>query len=281
MFEQQNDDENVSDESDDNSDVEEVDEVEAESTTSVSDDAERNSTDGAPGDADDPANPDEELAAFDAKLAQALGTRPGHQDVDAEDTNSSDDNMDDNQMEALDEHLANVFRERKELTKKRTENKDAKERIVNFKCRVLELLEIYVKRNRTGVLSLSLLTPILQVIRTTRSSLVSTKACKLMKKFSKLCKRYGLPKLEDADAMFKLLEQVHLEAGREASNAHSTACGQASLLIVRALVRHDRETLRNVDKIYAKTKEKILSDSSCKVKNLFFTDWDNWCSSAR
>ena len=281
MFEQQNDDEDGSSESSEASDVEEVDEVEFGSTTSVSDDLESNLTDNASEDSDDPKEPDEELRSFDAKLAQALGTRPRHQDADGESISSTDEDMNDDQMEALDEHLAKVFREQKKLTKKKSEKKDAKETIVNFKCRVLELLEIYVKKNHSRTRSMHLLTPLLVAIRTTTSSLVSTKACSLIREYAKLCKGDGLPKLEDAAALFKHLEEVHLEAGREASNAHSSACSQASLIIVKALVAHDRENLRQVVKMYGNTQEQVLFDPHYKVKTLFFTDWLNWCTSAQ
>jgi DNA polymerase phi len=267
----------------DASDVEEVDVVDAESTSSSAGDGSGNS------DADDTSEssdegssgPDNELVAFDAKLAQALGTRPGNEDLNAEDSSSSDEDMDDEQMAALDEHLEMVFRERKKLTSRKKEKEDAKEIIVNFKCRVLELLEIYVKQQHSNSLALSLLVPTLAVIRISTSPLVSSKACSLMREYAKLCKGDGVPKVGDADTTFELLKAVHMEAMKEGSNAYASACSQASLLLVRVLVAHDRECLRRVVRIYGETQEKVLFDSSCKVKTSFFTDWQNWCTSAR
>ncbi len=85
-----------------------------------------------------------ELDAFDAKLAAALGTRKGQDDLEAEDTEGSDADMyeedvDEVEMEALDEKLAEVFRARKPTTNKKQERKDTKEAIINFKRRVLDL----------------------------------------------------------------------------------------------------------------------------------------------
>ncbi|KAK4692559.1 DNA polymerase phi, partial [Lecanoromycetidae sp. Uapishka_2] len=118
------------------SDVEEVDTADAGSTSSsAKSSSEDNGADHTSDSADDSDGPDEELTAFDAKLAQALGTRPGNADLNAEDTSSSDEDMDDEEMEALDEHLENVFKERKKATSKKTEKKDAKATVVNFKCR--------------------------------------------------------------------------------------------------------------------------------------------------
>ena len=235
------------------------------------------------GDAD-AADSDEvggELAALNAKLAQVVGTRPGNEDLDAEDSSSSDEEMTDEQMFELDVSLENIFRERKKVTSKRSEKKDAKENIVNFKCRVLELLEIYVKHEHRNGLGLSLSLPILTLIRTTTSPLVSRKASDVMREYARLCKGDGAPHVKDTESVFGLLEAVHIEAMKEGSNAHASACSQASLLLVRVLVAHDRECLRMVVKRYGATQESALFDSDCKVKTSFFTDWLNWCTSAR
>lgn len=261
------------------SDVEDVDVAEAGSTSPSADeqsDGESSNTDAADSDEDG-----DELAALNAKLAQIVGTRPGNEDLDAPDDSSSDEDMTDEQMFELNGSLENIFREQKKVTSKKAEKRDAKENIVNFKCRVLDLLEIYVKQEHGNGLGLSLCLPILTLVRTTTSPLVSRKACDVMREYARLCRGDGVPKFEDAELMFSLLEAVHIEAMKEGSNAHASACSQASLLLVRVLVAHDRECLRRVVKIYAATQESALFDSSCKVKTSFFTDWLNWCTSAR
>lgn len=232
---------------------------------------------------------DEELAAFDAKLAQALKTRPLNADLSASTAasspSSSDEDMDDAQMEALDSHIAAIFRERKKsitgTKSKKSQQKDAKETIVNFKCRVLELLEIFVKQQHRRLVSLELLMPLLTVTRTTTSQLVSSRACNLVREFSRVCKGKEMPETDDVAMVVKLLKGVHGEAMREASNAHASACSQASLLLVRLLVAMDRENLRKVVKVYASTQEALLMDPKCRVKISFFTDWMNWCATAR
>lgn len=284
MFEHDNDEddnEDDDDESSEASDVEDIEMADTKSAGSSSEDATSDDSDASSDSKEPSEGPDDELTEFNAKLAQALGTRPGAQDLDAGVGSSSDEDMDDEQMEALDSHLETVFRERKKLTSKKTEKKDAKENIVNFKCRVLELLEIYIKQQHANTLALNLLLPILTVIRTTTSPLVSNKACNLIREYSRLCKGDGLPTVVGTESIFELLESVHIEAGKEASNAHGSACSQASLLIVRLLVAQDRENLRRVVKVYASTQEKTLFGSNCKVKTPFFTDWLNWCTSAK
>ena len=281
MFEQENEDDDEKDEINEASDVEALDTSEDGSPSETSQDEEHDVMETSSDEADNVDGQDDELAAFDAKLAQALGTRPGHDDLKEGDSSSSDEDMDDEQMEALDEHLEKIFRERKKLTSKKTEKKDAKEMIINFKSRVLELLEIYVKQQHANIIALDLLLPILTLIRTTTSRVVSNKACNLLREYSKLCKGDGLPKVTNVEEMFALLQQIHIEAGKDASNAHASACSQASLLVVKALVAHDRETMLRVAKVYSATQENFACGADCKVKVSFFMDWFNWCTSAR
>lgn len=261
------------------SDVEEMDSAKTGSESfSAGDEQDEESSDRS---AADPDEDGDELAALNAKLAHVVGTRPSNEDLDAEDSSSSDEEMTDEQMFELDVSLENIFREQKKVTSKKNEKKDAKENIVNFKCRVLDLLEIYVKQEHRNGLGLSLSLLILTLIRTTTSPMVSRKACDVMREYARLCKGDGIPHIEDTESVFGLLEAVHIEAMKEGSNAHASACSQASLLLVRVLIARDRECLRRVVKVYGATQESSLFDSNCKVKTSFFTDWLNWCASAR
>ena len=261
------------------SDAEEVDEAETRSrSSSDEEDSDEGSSNTEAADSDGEAD---NLAALNAKLASIVGTRPGNEDLEAEDTSSSDEEMTDEQMFQLNESLENIFREQKKVTSKKRENKDAKENMINFKCRVLDLLHIYVKQEYGNSLGLSLILPTLTLIRTTKSPLVSRKACDVMRDYARLCKGDKVPRIADTEYIFGLLEAVHVEAMKQGSNAHASACSQASLLLVKVLVTHNREGLRKVVKVYAATQERALFDSSCKVKTSFFTDWLNWCTSAR
>ena len=224
----------------------------------------------------------EELAAFDTKLALALGTRPPTDaSNNAKDDTSSDEDMDDEQMEALDKHLEQIFREQKKTTSKKAQNKDAKEAIVNFKCRVLELLDIYIKNQHQNILAMQLLLPLLDAIRVTQSPLVSTKACNLIGEYFKLCKPGSMPKLTETESTFSTLCAVHERASLDGSNAYGNACGRASLLLVKILAAHDRENLRTVETIYGETHQRFMLDSKSRVRASFFTDWLNWSVSAR
>ncbi|KAL8875827.1 MAG: hypothetical protein Q9198_005864, partial [Flavoplaca austrocitrina] len=260
----------VEDSSDDGSDVEEVDMTNRNAVQSSPDEEDDSqvSSEGTE-DGDQSEEVDEETAAFNAKLAQALNAGE-----------STDEDMDDEQMEALDGPIASMFKARKKLVSKKQQRMEAKETIVNFKCRVLELLETFVKQRHKDLLALDLVLPLLTVIRTTTSRLVSARACKVMKDFSKRCKGRNAPHIEEQQgaAIIELLKEVHLEVMRESSNAHISACNQASLLLAKILVGNDKKTVKAVAEIYAHT-ESSMSDPQGRIKKLFFVDWLNWAKS--
>ena len=223
---------------------------------------------------------DEELAAFDAKLAAALGTRKGEDDLEASDTSGSDDDMDDDQMEALDEQLAIVFRARKDMVNKKKENKDAKGNIVQFKNRVLDLLEAYLKQEYLNPLALTLIVPLLTTARKTRTKQVSDRACQVLRDFCSRCKGKNVPAETNVSMITGLLNSVHTEACLESSQSHATACSQSSVLLVKVLVSVDPAAVSLAVDAYGHLRKKQLTDKQCHVQPSFFTDWNNWCANA-
>ena len=230
---------------------------------------------------DDSEGTDDELAAFDAKLAQALGTRKGNEDFAASDGDeSSDEDMDDEQMEALDEHLEKVFRERKKVASKKTEKRDAKETVVLFKSRVLELLEIYIKQQYSKQLALDLIMPLLTLIHTTTSKPVSEKACSLIREYSKVLKLKYHIYFPDNLTLLDLLGRIHKAATKDGSNAYGTACSQASILVSKFIISNGGRPADIIQR-YADTQLLFLTDPICKVRTSFFSDYLNWCTSTR
>ena len=245
---------------------------------------------------------DEELAAFDAKLAQALGTKPvkvneiennGYAVANgriqstavlesASSSDSSDLDMTDSEMQALDEHLSAVFRERKaqesSTKSKKVEKRDARDTIINFKSRVLELIEIYLKKEPKNAIAFSTIVPLLRCIRMTQSPQVSKKASEAIKQFIKAYKGCKIPARSITNS--KALEEVHTEALKDGSNAFGAASSQASLIIVRAL--KDQGTgMEEISSVYESTMRKATTDSKCKIRPVLFADWLQWCISTQ
>ncbi|KAK2754662.1 DNA-directed DNA polymerase [Arachnomyces sp. PD_36] len=280
MFDQQDEDgdEEMADADDSGSDDDDVEEIDADDMASEEGSDEDSDSDSA---SDDAAENDDELAIFDAKLAEALGTHRGDEDLNADSNDSSDSDMGDDEMEALDDQLVKVFQARSQATVKKKDKKDAKETMINFKNRVLDLLEIYVKRCHSSALALDLLLPLLGLIRRSTIKQISTKASNVLREYTKLCKgTTGIPTIDDAEPVWELLKAVHQEAMHSGPPSHSASCSQASLLLVKTLVAHDKEAVSGVVDVYGETRKKQLLSAKCHVQPSFFTDWSNWCVSA-
>ncbi|KPI44034.1 DNA polymerase V [Cyphellophora attinorum] len=249
------------------------------------------SSSGSSSGAEDDGEEDDELAAFDAALAAALGPAKanGTANGNEEDPGSdSDSDMDDDQMMALDEKLSEVFRARNLSSKpdKKKAARDAKDTIVNFKNRVLDLMDVYVKHQHLSPAAVGLILPLLVSIRTTQTKQIAERSAKILKDLCTRCKGQNVPVLqlseldESGSSALKLLQDVHDEACLEASNIHSSAASQASILLSKVLIRSGIGIAR-VTAVYAATTTRMLTDAKCKVQPSFFTDWNNWCVSAR
>ena len=274
MFDQDDEDENMMDVDDEDdevdSDVEVVDAEGSEDSESDSDDSEESGEGG---------EDEDELAAFEAKLAQALGTHRGDEDLN-EQSGGSDDDMDDDEMEALDNQLIKVFQARKQNLNQKKDKKDAKENMINFKNRVLDLLEIYVKKCHSKILALDLLLPLLRLTRKSSVKQISGKANSVLREYTKLCKGSAVPEIESTEPVWELLKSIHEEACQSGPPTHASGCSQASLLVVKVLVAHDKEAISDVVDVYGATRKAQFLSKKCHVQPSFFTDWNNWCVSA-
>ena len=258
-----------------------VDDVEIRSEGSRDDDGTSDASDSEHSvpDADD----DQEAAAFDAKLAQALGTHRADEDLNAESDSSPDEDMNDEQMQQLDAQISAIFRERKKLPNRKKENKDAQTTVTLFKCRVIELLEILVKRVPRSPVGLHLILPVLALIKSSSSKDAKDKACSLFREHLKAFKldvKGGHSDPAILSSAQELLPKVHELAMQEGSTAYRSACSQASLLLVKFMLANGGH-LQDAWQQYAETGTHFVTDPKCSVKNQFFTDWLNWCVSAR
>ena len=138
-------------------------------------------------DEDEDAEGDEAGTALDAALAAALGTHRLDQDAKAEDSDSDAD-MSDSEMLDLDAKLVEIFKQRKKTPNKKKEKKDARETVVNFKNRILDLLEIYVKKQAGRPAAFGLLLPLLDCMKTTGTKQVGEKAHSILTAFGKAYK---------------------------------------------------------------------------------------------
>lgn len=96
--------------------------------------------------------------AFRAELQAALG--PAVVDVNKE-GNSSDEDLDDEAMMQLDDALAAVFKTQLQAKKEKNKKIDATKIVLHFKLRVLDIIEIFIKKQASNPLVLELIEPLL------------------------------------------------------------------------------------------------------------------------
>lgn len=264
----------------DDSDIELVNGEEAEEASDAESDSDNsdNPSDSDADAADDDA--EDEEAAFDRKLAAALGTSGVTETDAASDSDGSD--MDDEQMMALEGHLTTIFKERKKTTSKKQDNKDAKQNIVNFKNRVLDLLAIYVKTQYSSILSLDLLLPLCILVRETSSKPTAEKAFAVLKQCFEACNKHkSLPAPGDVEACFTLLQEVHQEMKKGGSKLHANACSRASLFLSKVLVTLDPALYGRVVGLYAGLQAEWWGDAGSKVHGSVFTEFNSWSIGTR
>ncbi|KAK1817132.1 DNA-directed DNA polymerase [Friedmanniomyces endolithicus] len=227
--------------------------------------------------ADGSAGEDEE-AIFDRKLADALGTS-GMEEADA-DSDGSD--MDDEQMMALEPHLATIFKERSKIASKKQDNKDAKENIVNFKNRVLDLLAIYVKSQYGNTIAMDLILPLTSLVRTTSSKPTAEKAFTVLKQYFEACnKNKSLPMPEDDAACFAVLSEIHEEVKLGGSKLHANACSRSSLFLSKVLVAKEVKHYKRISKMYGALQREWYMDPKSKLHGSIFTEWTSWSLATR
>ncbi|KAI1272903.1 DNA polymerase phi-domain-containing protein [Xylaria sp. FL0933] len=218
---------------------------------------------------------DANLAALDDALAKVLNSHRLDKDQEAE-SSENDSDMTDSEMMALDEKLVDVFKLQIKNTKRKNEKKDAKESVILFKHRVLDLLNIYVKQEASNVLAYNLLLPLMELIRTTTAKPLSNKAMNILTDFTKASKKTRSKETQvDTEAQIKLLEEIHKEASKDMSHAFGKAASTASLLVASNLWAADKENVDRINAVYAQT----FSDcqkGNVKIQGAFFSDWINW-----
>lgn len=228
---------------------------------------------------------------IDVPLSQILKSHRLDKDAEAE---SSDDegDMSDSQMFALEDKLAEVFKQRaKARPDSKKQKKDAKQSVVNFKNRILDFLDIYVKNEVLSPLAFSLLIPLLDLMRTTSTKTLASRACEIILNYQKGLKKArsgaggnkdtteteaAAAPVYDAEQLLSVLVDVHKEAGKDNAHAYAKAASAASLIVASAMFATDKELVKQAAAVYAKTQSDwVLGEA--KLQNSFFADWNNWC----
>lgn len=279
-----------SDESEDESDVEMIDGQPQNSGDDLPDASASDSSTSESGsgsdenDDDDSSEDDAELTQFNNLLALTLQTsKPNLNGDDAEETSDESD-MDDEQMMALDPHLSQIFRQRSKTTSKKKQREEAKQNVVQFKSRVLDLLAVYLEKQYSNPLILDMLLPMLRRTRANANKQTRDKAAKILKTFfdTRTKHKAPLPKPEEVEAVWDILRGIHEEAKMGGgAKLHAEACSSASLYVVKVLVGLDKSNYAGVVDVYAGTQKVWFADKKSRLQPVLFTQFQNWCLNAR
>ncbi|KAF4988923.1 hypothetical protein FGRMN_9458 [Fusarium graminum] len=221
---------------------------------------------------------------LDDALEKLLNTHRLDKDAAAESSESEGD-MSDSEMFAIDEQLAAAIKPRIQdrTNDAKKQKKEAKQSVVNFKHRILDLVGIYVRNEALNPLSFAFLLPLLNLMRTTTTKPLAGRACEIILNYQKALRKARSNRQEiqvpESDELMGLLLEVHEAAGQDNSHAYAKAASAASLIIVSALFAADKSKIRDVAVVYAKTQSDCVLGEA-KLQSSFFADWHNWCQNA-
>lgn len=242
-------------------------------------------------DDEDDNNMDEEMEEkdrqYNRQLADALRVTEETADNESKSASDSDDDesMDDEQMMELDGQLAQVLRQRQDALaehkkKRKNEEKDAKQNILEMKTRVLDLVDVYVKTQPSNINMLTSIVPLLTLIRTTKDKQLGGKAHKILK--NDLCKVReppGIHNEEQCIQALEILDQIHQQARKSTSHAHSMACNQSSIFVSKIVLKYDSTKADKVVEKYSQTLTDWVQRKQSKVTPGMFNDFVNWVMS--
>ncbi|KAH0524917.1 hypothetical protein TsFJ059_007357 [Trichoderma semiorbis] len=236
-------------------------------------------------DDEDEADEKEGPIDLDELMGSILKSHRLDKDADAESSEDEGD-MSDSQMFALEDKLAEVFKQRaKARPDSKKQKKDAKQSVVNFKHRILDFLDIYVRNEVLSPLAFAILIPLLNLMRTTTTKTLASRACEIILNYQRGMKkaRSGNKDAEaertptyDAEELLSVLVEVHEEAGKDNAHAYAKAASAASLIVASAMFASDKELVKRAAAVYAKTQSDWVLGQA-KLQNSFFADWNNWC----
>ncbi|KIY68633.1 hypothetical protein CYLTODRAFT_374153 [Cylindrobasidium torrendii FP15055 ss-10] len=249
---------------DDNGAVDE-DEEDSESEADEEDDGEESDVDG---------DVDEELKN---KIMEALKMNGADGESDEEDEIM----MDDDQMLALDEQLAAAFRSQVQ-GRKSGKDVDAQREATHFKNRVLDLVDLFVKKHPTSALNISLILPLVALITSSGSDekqLIDKAQGILRNRIGKSkdvpsIKSQELPEGADADKVYEVLEAVHARARKGRSEVSNTL-SICSLYLTKVLASGADDAASKAVALYVDSLKDFLTRKNSVLQPGFFQEFAN------
>ncbi|KAH9926111.1 DNA polymerase phi-domain-containing protein [Fomitopsis serialis] len=249
-------DEDEETEDDEDSEDEEEDEDEDEDSSEEAEDGEE--------DADE-----EEDLELRKKIEEALRINGVEAATGESDDESEEDLMDDDQMLAIDEQLAAVFRARA-TEKKSGKDVDAQREATHFKNRVLDLLEIFLKKQPSSHLTIRLILPLVDLVVGTGPDerQLADKATSVLR--SRVGKARETPSSVDKDQAAELLQELHSRARKAPSADVLATLSACSIYVARAL--HNAGEDAPIAQAYRESLSDFVTRKASRLNAQFFQD---------
>jgi len=213
---------------------------------------------------------DEEMAPV--SLMQEQIGEDGDDDILIDDANPE-------VLAAYDEKLAAIFKTMKD--EKKTSAKDMAKMQLHFKFRVLDLIEIYVKRQPTSPFLFDAVVPLMQAILTAQASGIEKKSLaeRMSGILGKVCKTKDFARAPDVEVEY--LSDILSELVKTATTAQAnTTVAMASMgaqFVVKALLagKTDATTsagMATMKEAYAGALKDYMTRKNSRLTSKFFTD---------
>ncbi|KAF9477373.1 hypothetical protein BDN70DRAFT_914180 [Pholiota conissans] len=168
------------------------------------------------------------------KIEEALrvnGIEPATGETDSEE----EELMDDEQMMAIDEQLAQVFCSRANEGKA-GKSVDAQREATHFKNRVLDLVDTYLKKQPSNPLVLRVMTPLVDIIATSGQDerQLADKARGILR--ARFGKAKEIPMIADAEQATLILANLHTQARKSHSSDHLAVLSLCSIYVAKILI---------------------------------------------
>lgn len=203
------------------------------------------------------------------------------EDADAkvkDEESSEEELMNDEQMLALDEKLAEVFRERKKASNKEKKKnaQETKQQIVQFKVKVIDLIDNYYKTQPNNGLGFEFLIPLLEMILKTKHKVLEEKGQAVFR--NRLSKLKWTEEKPSSKNVLEALKKVHVLCGKKASLGSTGS--SISQLLLKLLA--DTPYLKEGVEVYLKSFLLWIQEPSKSHYNAnIFHDFINWGAQQR
>ncbi|KAI0668533.1 DNA polymerase phi-domain-containing protein [Trametes maxima] len=230
------------------------------------------SSSSSPDDEDDEDDEGDEEANLELrrKIEEALRVNGISAATGDSDEESEEELMDDDQMLAIDEQLAAAFRARAGEKGSR-KDVDAQREATHFKNRVLDLIDVFVRKQPTSPLILRLIFPLVELIVGTGpdEKQLADKATGILR--NRIGKSKDTPSLASKEDAAKTLEELHNLARKASTSDVLTTLNQCSIYLSRVFLHSD--TAEPVLKVYRESLSDFVARKASRLNPPFIGDF--------